>query len=109
LIFLPKKIDLNNEELEGVFNERYKMVKKLGEGAQGTVYEVEDLNEDRKRLIYFYLCSKIVNLSFFVRYRYRPVTVHKSKEWQIIKTINDHISVMSVYCNGHVHRNINFQ
>jgi len=25
------------------------MVKKLGEGAQGTVYEVEDLKEDRKR------------------------------------------------------------
>ena len=57
LIFLPKKIDINNKELEGVLNERYKMVKKLGEGAQGTVYEVEDLNEDRKRLIYFYLCS----------------------------------------------------
>jgi hypothetical protein len=38
-----------NKELEGVFNNRYKMVKILGEGAQGTVYEVEDLNENRKR------------------------------------------------------------
>jgi serine/threonine protein kinase len=35
--------------LEGVFNNRYKMIKKLGEGAQGTVYAVEDLTEDRKR------------------------------------------------------------
>ena len=32
-----------------MFNNRYKMVKKLGEGAQGTVYEVEDLTENRIR------------------------------------------------------------
>jgi serine/threonine protein kinase len=38
-----------NKELEGVFNSRYKMVKKLGEGAQGTVYAVEDLNENNRK------------------------------------------------------------
>jgi hypothetical protein len=27
-----------------------KRVKKLGSGAQGTVYEIEDLNENRKKL-----------------------------------------------------------
>jgi hypothetical protein len=42
-------LDNKNKELEGVFNNRYKMIKKLGEGAQGTVYDVEDLNEDRIR------------------------------------------------------------
>jgi len=42
-------LDKKNKELEGVFNNRYKMVKKLGEGAQGTVYEVEDLAKDRLR------------------------------------------------------------
>jgi hypothetical protein len=30
-------------------NGRYKKVKKLGAGAQGTVYEVEDLNENNKK------------------------------------------------------------
>jgi hypothetical protein len=44
-----KKIDSNNKELEEVLYNRYKAVKKLGEGAQGTVYEVEDLNENRKK------------------------------------------------------------
>jgi serine/threonine protein kinase len=42
-------LDNKNKELEGVLNDRYKMVKKIGEGAQGTVYEVEDLAENRKR------------------------------------------------------------
>jgi serine/threonine protein kinase len=35
--------------LVGVFNNRYRMVKKLGEGAQGTVFVVEDLNENNKK------------------------------------------------------------
>ncbi len=48
-INLKKKLDSKNKELDGVFNNRYKMIKKLGEGAQGTVYEIEDLAEDRKR------------------------------------------------------------
>ncbi len=30
-------------------NGRYKKLKKLGSGAQGTVYEVEDLNENNKK------------------------------------------------------------
>jgi serine/threonine protein kinase len=42
-------LDNKNKQLEGVFNNRYKMVKKLGEGAQGTVYEVEDLTQNRMR------------------------------------------------------------
>jgi len=42
-------LDNKNKELEGMFNNRYKMIKKLGEGAQGTVYEVEDLKENRIR------------------------------------------------------------
>ena len=44
-----KKLDNKSKELEGVFNNRYKMVKRLGAGAQGTVYEVEDLQESRMR------------------------------------------------------------
>ena len=44
-------MDNKNKELEGMFNNRYKMIKKLGEGAQGTVYEVEDLKENRIRWI----------------------------------------------------------
>ena len=32
-----------------VLNEKYKKVKKLGSGAQGTVYEIEDLQENRKK------------------------------------------------------------
>ena len=47
--YFLKKIDLNNKQLEGVFNKRYKKIKKLGEGAQGTVFEVEDLNESKKK------------------------------------------------------------
>ena len=43
-----KKININNQQLEGVFNSRYRKIKKLGEGAQGTVFEVEDLTENRK-------------------------------------------------------------
>jgi hypothetical protein len=42
--------------LEGVFNKRYKMIKKLGEGAQGTVFVVEDLQENNKKYLY-YLCN----------------------------------------------------
>ncbi len=49
LFYFQKKIDTDNKELEGVFNKRYKMIKKLGEGAQGTVFEVEDLNENNKK------------------------------------------------------------
>ena len=49
IINLKQKLNNKNKGLEGVFNNRYKMVKKLGEGAQGTVYEVEDLTENRKR------------------------------------------------------------
>ena len=49
LSYFQKKIDNNNKQLEGAFNSRYKMVKKLGSGAQGTVFEVEDLNENGKK------------------------------------------------------------
>ena len=49
LYYYKKTIDSNNKELEGVLNNRYKAVKTIGAGAQGTVYEVEDLAEDRKR------------------------------------------------------------
>jgi serine/threonine protein kinase len=42
-------LDNKNKVLEEDYNNRYKAVKKLGEGAQGTVYEVEDLNENQKR------------------------------------------------------------
>ena len=48
-LFPKKKINNNNKQLEGAFNNRYKMVEKLGSGAQGTVYEVEDLNENGKK------------------------------------------------------------
>ena len=47
-IISKKKININNQQLEGVFNSRYRKIKKLGEGAQGTVFEVEDLTENRK-------------------------------------------------------------
>jgi hypothetical protein len=30
-------------------NERYKMVKKLGDGSQGIVFEVEDLKENGRK------------------------------------------------------------
>jgi serine/threonine protein kinase len=32
-----------------VFNKRYKKLRKLGEGAQGTVFSVEDLQENNKK------------------------------------------------------------
>jgi serine/threonine protein kinase len=32
--------------LEGAFNKRYKKIKKIGDGSQGTVFEVEDLKEN---------------------------------------------------------------
>ena len=44
---MQKEIAINSKELEGVFNSRYKKIKKLGEGEQGTVFAVEDLNENR--------------------------------------------------------------
>ena len=44
-----KKIDSNNRVLEGVFNKRYKKIKKLGEGAQGIVFSVEDLQENNTK------------------------------------------------------------
>ena len=44
-----KKIAINNKELKEVLNEKYKKVRKLGSGAQGTVYEIEDLQENRKK------------------------------------------------------------
>ncbi len=46
--YFKKKIDLNNKELKEVLDGRYKKIKKLGCGAQGTVYEIEDLKENRK-------------------------------------------------------------
>jgi hypothetical protein len=30
-------------------NKRYRKIKKLGEGAQGTVFEVEDLQENNRK------------------------------------------------------------
>ena len=48
-IFFQKKINTNNRELKEVLNERYKKIKRLGAGAQGTVYEVEDLKENRMK------------------------------------------------------------
>ena len=51
--YIQKKIDSNNQILVGVFNKRYKKIKKLGEGAQGTVFEVEDLNENNKKYFLF--------------------------------------------------------
>ncbi len=44
--YFKKKIDLNNRELKEVLNGRYRKIKKLGAGAQGTVYEIEDLNQN---------------------------------------------------------------
>ena len=44
-----KKLDNKNKQLQGVFNSRYRKIKKLGESAQGTVYEVEDLNENQTK------------------------------------------------------------
>jgi hypothetical protein len=49
--YIQKKIDTNNQVLEGVFNKRYKKIKMLGEGAQGAVFEVEDLNENNKKYL----------------------------------------------------------
>ena len=40
----------NNENLEGILNGRYKKIKIIGKGSQGTVFEVEDTNETRKEL-----------------------------------------------------------
>ena len=48
-IISKKKIAINNKELKEVLNDKYKKVKKLGSGAQGTVYEIEDLQENRKK------------------------------------------------------------
>ena len=48
-IISKKKIAINNKELKEVLNEKYKKVRKLGSGAQGTVYEIEDLQENRKK------------------------------------------------------------
>ncbi len=47
--FFTKKIAINNKELKEILNEKYKKIKKIGSGAQGTVYEIEDLSEDRKK------------------------------------------------------------
>ena len=46
-LFFQKKINTNNRELKEVLNDRYKKIKRLGAGAQGTVYQVEDLKENR--------------------------------------------------------------
>jgi hypothetical protein len=35
--------------LEGVLNDRYRKIKKLGDGAQATVFEVEDIKENNKK------------------------------------------------------------
>jgi serine/threonine protein kinase len=48
-LFFQKKINTNNIKSKEVLNGRYEKIKKLGAGAQGTVYEVEDLNENRKK------------------------------------------------------------
>ena len=45
-----KKFDNNNKKLEGIMNNRYKRIKKLGDGSQGTVFEVEDINESNLKL-----------------------------------------------------------
>jgi len=37
------------KEVKGLLNNRYKKLRKLGAGIQGTVYEVEDLNENGKK------------------------------------------------------------
>ena len=44
-----------------MFNNRYKMIKKLGEGAQGTVFEVEDLQENNTKYFYFYFYLFLLN------------------------------------------------
>jgi hypothetical protein len=46
--YFQKKITINNRESKEILNEKYKKLKKLGSGAQGTVYEIEDLKENRK-------------------------------------------------------------
>jgi hypothetical protein len=42
-------LDNKDKVLEGVMNKRYRKIKKLGEGAQGTVFEVEDLQENNRK------------------------------------------------------------
>jgi len=62
IIFFQKRIDIDNKELEGVFNKRYKMIKKLGEGAQGTVFVVEDLQENNKKYFLLLFLSLLLNV-----------------------------------------------
>jgi hypothetical protein len=45
-LFFQKKININNRELKELLNDRFKKIKRLGAGAQGTVYQVEDLKEN---------------------------------------------------------------
>jgi hypothetical protein len=44
-------LDNKNKVLEGIYyrHKRYKQIKKLGEGSQGIVYQVEDLDENNKK------------------------------------------------------------
>ena len=47
--YFQQKIEGNNKKLEGLFNDRYRKIRKLGEGAQGTVFAVEDTKENNTK------------------------------------------------------------
>ena len=49
ILYFQQKFDNKDKVLEGVMNKRYRKIKKLGEGAQGTVFEVEDLQENNRK------------------------------------------------------------
>jgi serine/threonine protein kinase len=66
-----KKFDNNNKKLEGIMNNRYKRIKKLGDGSQGTVFEVEDINESNLKL----------KRKAIKKYHPIPVEVSESLKW----------------------------
>ena len=43
-----EKVNAINKPLQGMFNNRYKKVIKIGEGAQGIVYKVQDTQDNDK-------------------------------------------------------------